>query len=321
MNAGDLPFDSSVFPGHLSLILRDLVAVGPALGELGSGRHIGGDPDIAADNRAVSDPDAPEDIGSCVDGHIIAENGMTRDALDQGAVVILAERQRTKGHALIETAVVADDAGLADHHACAVVYEEVLADGGARMDIDACARMGHLVDDARDKWHVALVEHMSDAVVNNSVHGGIAENSLARARGRGIPVIGRLGVAHQLAAYLGQLIHELQGAFLAALLAVRAEVVALAGKTEAALNLLGQLPVNTVEVGGHVVAYGFAPDTGGAIEAEEKSHPQALHDFLEAFQRRHGFAVGRIMPDRVQRFRLAEFLAHLSEAAHSDKVI
>ena len=189
------------------------------------------------------------------------------------------------------------------------------------MDIDASARMGHLVDDARDKRHVALVEHMGDAVVNNGVHGGIAENGLARARGRGIPVIGRLGVAHQLAANLRQLIHELQGAFLAALLAVSAEIVALAGETEAALNLLGQLPVNAVEVGGHVVAYGFAPDTGGAIEAGEKSHPQSLHDFLEAFQRRHGFAVGRIMPDRVQRFRLAEFLAHLSEAAHSDKVI
>lgn len=189
------------------------------------------------------------------------------------------------------------------------------------MDIDACARMSHLVDDARDERHIALIEDMGDAVVNNGVHGGVAENGLARARGRRIPVIGRLGVAHQLAAYLGQLIHELQGAFLAALLAVRAEVVALAGEAEAALYLLGQLTVNTVEVGGHVVAYGLTPDTGGSVEAGEKSHPQALHDFLEAFQRRHGLAVGRIMPDRVQRFRLAEFLAHLSEAAHSDKVI
>lgn len=321
INAGDLLFDSSVFPGHLSLILRDLVAVGPTLGELGSGRHVGSNPDIAADDRAVSDPDAPEDIGACVDGHIIAENGMTRDALDQSTVVILAERQSAKGHALIETAVIADNTGFADHHAGAVVYEEVLADGGAGMDVDACARMGHLVDDARDERHIALIEDMGDAVVNDGVHGGIAENGLTRARGRGIPVIGRLGVAHQLAAYLGQLIHELQGAFLAALLAVRAEVVALAGETEAALNLLGQLPVNAVEVGGHVVAYGLTPDTGGSVEAGEKSHPQAFHDFLEAFQRRHGFAVGRIMPDRVQRFRLAEFLAHLSEAAHSDKVI
>ena len=112
-----LLFYSSVFPGHLAFILRDLVAVGPALGELGSGRHVGSDPDVAADNRAVSDSDAPEDIGACVDGHIIAENGMTRDALDQGAVVILAERQSAKGYALIETAVVADDTGLADHHA------------------------------------------------------------------------------------------------------------------------------------------------------------------------------------------------------------
>ena len=155
-----LLFDGSVFPGNLAFVLRDLVAVGPALGELGSGRHIGSDPDVAADNRAVSDPDTPEDIGACVDGHIIAENGMTRDALDQGAVVILAERQSAKGHALIETAVVADNTGFADHHAGAVVYEEVLADGGAGMDVDACARMGHLVDDARDKRHIALVENV-----------------------------------------------------------------------------------------------------------------------------------------------------------------
>ena len=106
MNNGSLLFYDPVFPGHLSLVLRDLVTMGPALGELGSGRHVGSDPDVAADNRAGSDPDAPEDIGACVDGHIIAENRMTRDALDQGAVVILAERQSAKGHALIETAVV-----------------------------------------------------------------------------------------------------------------------------------------------------------------------------------------------------------------------
>ena len=62
-NDRSLLFDSSVFPGYLAFILRDFVAVGPALGELGPGRHVGSDPDVAADNRAVSDPDAPEDIG------------------------------------------------------------------------------------------------------------------------------------------------------------------------------------------------------------------------------------------------------------------
>ena len=63
-------------------------------------------------------------------------------AAHQIAVAVGGEAQRPERHALIELHVVADLARLADHHAGAVVDEKMLADLGARMDVDARSANG-----------------------------------------------------------------------------------------------------------------------------------------------------------------------------------
>ena len=58
-------------------------------------------------------------------------------AADQVAVAVGREAQRAERHALIKLHVVADLGRLADHHAGAVVDEEVLADLAPGMNVDA----------------------------------------------------------------------------------------------------------------------------------------------------------------------------------------
>ena len=242
---------------------------------------------------------------------------MARDALGQGAVGVLGEGERAQGHALVEAAAVADDAGLADDHARAVVDEEIVADGGPGMDVDARARVGHLGDDARDQRHLEAVELVGDAVMHHGVHGGIAEDGLARAGGRGVAFVARLGIPGQLVADVRQLVHEGQRQLAAVALAVLAALaLARAGEGDAALDLLGQQPVDAVQVGGQMMAHGFAPDARGPEIAGEQRCPQAIHDLAQPVQGRHGHAAGRTVPDLVQGFGMAKTVDHGIQALH-----
>ena len=90
----------------------------------------------------------------------------------------------------------------------------------------------------------------------------------------------------------------------------------LAGKTEAAQNLLAQLVVNGVQIGRKVVAHGLAPDSGRTEIARKDGRAQALHDFLQGVQRRHGRALGRTVPDGVQGRGVAETLHHRVQFRH-----
>ena len=59
---------------------------------------------------------------------------------------------------LIEPHVAADDGGLADDDAGAVIDEEARADRGAGMDVDAGLRMGDFRDDPREQRRAEPVE-------------------------------------------------------------------------------------------------------------------------------------------------------------------
>ena len=86
---------------------------------------------------------------------------------------------------LVEPHAVADDGGLADHHAGAMVDEEAAADGGARMDVDAGVGMGDLGHHARQHGHAQPVQHVGQAMVDHRGHAGIAQQHLVGAvRGR-----------------------------------------------------------------------------------------------------------------------------------------
>ncbi len=70
----------------------------------------------------------------------------------------------------------ADDTGLSDDDACAVVDAEMMPDDGAGMDVDACLRVGYLCDYAWQQWHAGDKQRVSYAVVEHAREGGITEN-------------------------------------------------------------------------------------------------------------------------------------------------
>lgn len=57
--------------------------------------------------------------------------------------------------------------GFADDNARSVVDEEVLADVGAGMNVNACCGMGHFGNDAGNDRHLQQIKLMSDAVVDS----------------------------------------------------------------------------------------------------------------------------------------------------------
>ena len=90
-------------------------------------RHVLDDDRVGADLGAVADRDRAEQLGAGADGDVVAEGRVALAALEAGA----AQR-----HPLVERHPLADLGRLADHHAGAVVDEELAADLRRRVDLD-----------------------------------------------------------------------------------------------------------------------------------------------------------------------------------------
>src|ERR1700733_15042886 len=62
------------------------------------GRNIARDPYVAADGRAAPDADTPEDRRARINNHIILDDRMSRDSLNQRAVLAGRETLRAQRH-------------------------------------------------------------------------------------------------------------------------------------------------------------------------------------------------------------------------------
>ena len=93
-----------------------------------------------------------------------------------------------QGYALIDLHMVADDGGLTHHDAGAVVDEEVAADGGAGVDVDAGDAVGVLRHDSRNQRHPQRIQNMGQPVDGDGKQPGVAEDDLIHAGSGGIPV-------------------------------------------------------------------------------------------------------------------------------------
>ena len=150
-------FFLSFFPPEGHLRLFD--------GDRGVRLHRGRDEGVRADHHVVPDlRRAAEERRAGVDRHVVAH---LRVAALAGHAPHARGRERAQRHTLIDLDVIADDARLANDDAGAVVDEEIFADGGAGVDVDARARVGILGHDARDHRHVADVQLMGDAINEN----------------------------------------------------------------------------------------------------------------------------------------------------------
>ena len=104
--------------------------VGHGAGKEGVAPHHGvlADDGLTAQNRRAG-----------VDGHVVADGGVP---LARQAGVARPRRQRAQRHALVQLNVAADDRGLADDDAGAVVDEKPGTDLSAGVDVDAGAAVG-----------------------------------------------------------------------------------------------------------------------------------------------------------------------------------
>ncbi len=227
---------------------------GLRLEDAGIGWHGVREPDVTADGGVVADGDAAENGGVGIDGHVVLENRVTGD-VEHVALLVVLETLGTKGDALIERDVVADDGSLANDDARAVVDGEILAYLCTRMDVDTSLGMGQLGDNAWDDGHAQFMQTMGDAVVGHRVHDGIAEDDLAVVPG------GRIGVEHGLhvgieqTLDLGQRVDELhrQPLSLAIDLSLRAHLLAVLTELESVGDLLDEQRGQLLHVDANVI--------------------------------------------------------------------
>ncbi len=134
-----------------------------------AGRHVLDDDRVGADLGAVGDGDRAEQLGPGADGDVVAQGRVALAGLEAGA----AQR-----HPLVEGHATADLGGLADHHARAVVDEELRPDLRRRVDLDPGDGAGQVGDRPRRQRHPGLAQGVGDAVGEQRLHAGPAGEDL-----------------------------------------------------------------------------------------------------------------------------------------------
>ena len=174
-------------------------------------------PNARSDRRVAPDHHVPaEDRRVRVHDDVVFQRWMTLRIAHKISVRVSLKAQRAEGHPLIELNPVADLARFADHHAGAVINEEMIADLRAGVNVDSRVRMSVFGHDARNKGNAELPKNARDAVHDNRVEAGIAEDDLVRRLARGITFNRGLDVHRQLEAKFGDPSQEFAGNFLAA---------------------------------------------------------------------------------------------------------
>src|ERR1019366_227479 len=125
------------------------------------GCHGVGQPDVAADYAVVADARlAPQNGGVGIYSDMVLQLRVPFVFVPapQQTLLILGQRvEGAQGYAVVERHLVPDDGGLTDHHAGTMIDEKRLADGRARMDVNARAAVRDLGHHARNERHIEKV--------------------------------------------------------------------------------------------------------------------------------------------------------------------
>lgn len=199
---------------------------------------------------------------------------MAFDATDLAGVS--GEGFGTEGNALVELDVFADDGGFANDDTGTVVSEEIFADGGAGMDVNASLVMSVLGHDAWDEGDVIFIEHMSEALDGDGEEAGIADDGFFVGIAGGIAFESGFDVGGKNAAEFWEALDDPAGATMGVVgaLVYGAGGGAFAGVAETAFNLLSQALVEFGDAIPSDVAHVGAGETliaevAGEDESEE----------------------------------------------------
>ena len=192
---------------------------------------------------------------------------------------VFGQRQRPQRHPLVDADVFADAGGLADDHSRPVVDGKALVDLGPGVDVDPGEAVGMLGHDPRQERHPQFEEAVGNPVDRDGIDARVAEDDfIVAARGR-VAVVSGAHIGGQDLADGREVLEELQGELVAAVLAVGAGLlVAEAIVADAAADLLGQ-PVE--HPGGglpHAVAQRHGVDLFTAEIAGEEQFANAADD-------------------------------------------
>ena len=137
------------------------------LKKLGVGRQILGKPYVTSYDGVMTDGYAAKHRCVGVDYHVVLNDRMARYVYGI-AVLVKLETLGTKRNSLIELNMIAYYCGFSDNHTCAVVYAEILADAGSRMDVDTGQGMCKFRDNAGQDGYSKFKQTVCHTVV---VHG------------------------------------------------------------------------------------------------------------------------------------------------------
>lgn len=251
--------------------------------------------------------DTAQDGAVAVYDDVVAEDGMAVDTLDGVALRIEGEALGTKGDALVELHVIAEDTRCSDDDTRAVVDGEVATDGGGGVYVDTRLAMGHLGDDTGDEGYAQQVQLVGHAVAHDGAYGGVAADDLAVAGGGRVALVGGHHIGGKHAAQVGQATDKLDGYTLGFAMGTPA----LLGKAETCLYLLHKFVIEALDVDSRVVGEGVAADAGVAEIAREEDCTAECHNLAQHTKRRQGMPVGMMIEERIGRLGGREF-AHYS---------
>ena len=156
-------------------------------------------------DTSVADNGFPAEHGSAgVDNDVVADIGMAFYAFYGIAVGIRGEAFRADGDALIEFDSFSYDGSFTNHHACAVVNEEVFTDLCSRVDIDTCRPVSQFGYEAGQNGQLDAIEKVSDPVSRKSFDRGVAKDYFHTAGSSGIAFIGGGDIGHEQTSYFGK---------------------------------------------------------------------------------------------------------------------
>lgn len=234
---------------------------------------------------------------------------MADHASDGIAVFVGGQFFPCQADPLKDAYVVSDHAGFSDDGPGTMVDREMMADFGARMDVDAGFAVGHFGNDPRNIGYPQLIELMGDAVVADGPEAGVAEDDLAGVlRGR-IAVERGFHIGSQNPADVGQRGDKSFGKAdrLGGYLFFGTGHAGGIGKAETGVDLAGKKRVERLYVDAGMKTNGLLADARVSVIAGEENGATEIDHFFEYLSGRQRFLIAIGMEKLLVRSFVRQF--------------